>query len=85
MYYLTLITDKNKIDRYFKYTKCLHERIDDKIPMDFREEIEKIKLNCYFKCGDNELNLYNYAEHLKLCKESNERKKKYEILSKVKK
>ena len=51
----------------FSVLRCLHSEIEECIEMKERFQLEKIKVNCYFKCGSSNLNLLNYASHLRNC------------------
>ena len=67
------ILDKSKTEKYLKFTSCHHESIG-LLSGKFTEELEKVKVNCYFKCNEYGLNLLNYSEHLTICKEKHEKK-----------
>ena len=48
---------------------CNHTKLSKVLPDHEKLKFEKIKVNCFFNCSNQTLNLFNYHSHLKSCKE----------------
>ena len=51
-----------------KSIKCSHRETLRELTKQEKLKFEKIKVNCFFKCGSQKLNLLNYPDHLIGCK-----------------
>jgi len=73
-------TDNHSLNLNLQLLDCKHTTICKDIPDHNKKYLEKINIDCYFRCANKTLNLFNYPAHVKLCKEKNV--KKQQIISK---
>ena len=52
---------------------CSHTTISKELPAEKILDFEQIKVNCFFKCDNKNLNLLTYPDHLIICKEKYDR------------
>jgi len=48
---------------------CNPIEITEEIEKSLKNKLEKIKIKCFYNCGNNNLTMYEYGKHLEKCKE----------------
>ena len=69
----SLSTNSRYTNSNFRVLNCFHRQLNEiekSNRYEYVKQLEKVKLDCYYKCGNADLNLLNYAKHIRICNEN---------------